>query len=115
MQLQTRTGSATCGHEFQRRHPRALLCVPVTLHHLIAGGVRTTHGISLDISEGGVGALVRGILEVGETVAIELPLPDKTLSAVAIVRHTSHISSGFEFVGLSPEEREQILSISEKN
>jgi hypothetical protein len=78
----------------------------------MAGGVRTSHGISLDISEGGVGALVPGRLWIGDTVAIDLPLPERMLSTVAIVRHTSSVSSGFEFVGLTPEERDQILSIA---
>lgn len=112
MQLETGTRPAACGYEFQRRHPRVLLCVPVTLRHLMAGGVRISRGISLDICEGGVGALVRGTLQVGETVSIDLPLPERTIRAVAIVRHTSKVSSGFEFVGLSAEERQQILSIS---
>jgi hypothetical protein len=70
-----------------------------------------SHGISLDISEGGIGALVQGRLHLGETVAINIALPGCTLSAVAIVRHTSSVSSGFEFVGLTPEERLQILNV----
>ncbi|HEV2485623.1 MAG TPA: PilZ domain-containing protein, partial [Terracidiphilus sp.] len=94
-----------------RRYRRALFSVPVTFHHLAAGGVRTSRGISLDISEGGLGALVQGNLEVGETVAVDLPLAEQTLSAVAIVRHTSNLGSGFEFVGLTPEERAQITSV----
>lgn len=109
MRLETQAGPATF-YEFARRHPRMLFSVPVTLHHLIAGGVRTSHGISLDISEGGIGALVQGSLCVGETVSIDLPLPDRMLRTVAIVRHTSSVSSGFEFVGLTMEERLQILS-----
>jgi PilZ domain-containing protein len=98
-----------------RRYPRALFSVPVTLHHLIAGGVRTSHGISLDISEAGIGALVAGRLSVGDTVAIDFPLADHTVNAVAIVRHTSNVNSGFEFVGLTAEERLQIQSVSGKN
>lgn len=103
---------ATPGQGTERRHRRALFSVPVTFHHLAAGGVRTSHGISLDISEGGLGALVQGSLQVGETVAIDLPLAERVLNAIAIVRHTSEVSSGFEFVGLNPEERMQILSVT---
>ena len=33
------------------------------------------------------------------------------LSAVAIVRHASTGRSGFEFLGLTPEERQQIASV----
>jgi|SRR5579859_4699918 len=95
-----------------RRHPRTLFSVPLTFHHLARGGVRTSHGMSLDLSQGGIGALVQGTLHVGETVSIDLPLPGCALCAVAIVRHSSAVSSGFEFVGLTPEERLQILSIT---
>lgn len=110
MRLDTHAGTGT--HEFTRRHRRALFSVPLTLHHPMAGGVRTSHGISLDICEGGIGALVRASLRVGDTVSIDLRLPEHVLSAVAIVRHTSDVSSGFEFVGLTREERLQILSVA---
>ena len=112
MQLGTQAALATGGFEFVRRHPRTLFSVPLTLHHLMPGGVCAAHGISLDSSAGGGGALVQGGLRVGETVSIDLPLPEGTLKTVAIVRHTSHVSSGFEFVGLTPEERQQIVSIT---
>jgi hypothetical protein len=95
-----------------QRHPRLLLSIPITLHYLMPGGVRSCRGISLDISESGIGALVEGRLEVGGTVEIDLQLPDSPLSAVAIVRHTSSVRSGFEFIGLTPEERLQLSSLT---
>ena len=95
-----------------RRHPRAPFSVPVTLHRLMASGLRTTHGISLDLGEGGMGALVQGSLRVGETVKIDLQLPERKLSAVAIVRYCSSVRSGFEFVGLTTEERLHIKTVS---
>src|SRR5689334_2933623 len=91
-----------------RRHPRALFSVPITLHYLSPGGVRTTRGISLDLGEGGLGAIVQGDLHVGDTVAIDLQLGEQLLTTVAIVRHNSSVRSGFEFLGLAPEERLQI-------
>jgi hypothetical protein len=93
-----------------QRYPRALYSVPVTLRHLAPGGIRSSPGISLDISEGGLGAIVRGGLKVGEMVAIELRVPGFELSAVAIVRYTSDVRSGFEFVGMTPQERQQIAN-----
>lgn len=98
-----------------QRHPRILITGPVTLYHLIVGGVRSSRGVTLDISESGLGALVAAPLEVGDTVGMDLQLPDCLLSAVAIVRHTSSIRSGFEFVGLTPEERAQIVSMKANN
>ena len=94
-----------------RQHPRSLFSVPITIHHLVAGGVRASRGISLDLSEGGIGALVQGDLMVGEAVEIDLPLSGSVLSLVAIVRYNSNIGSGFEFLGLKQEERLLITSI----
>jgi len=94
-----------------RRYPRALFSVPITLRHLCRGGVRTTRGMSLDLGEGGLGAFVQGDVQVGETVAIDLRLSEQLLTTVAIVRHTSSVSAGFEFVGLTPGERLQITNL----
>lgn len=88
-----------------QRHPRILYSIPLTLHHLANRGIRSSHGISLDISEGGIGALVEGPLAVGQTVGIDVLLPDSLISAVGVVRYTSSTRSGLEFVGLTPEER----------
>lgn len=94
-----------------QRHRRMLLTVPLMLHYLVPGGVRFTQGISLDISEGGLGALVKGELRVGDTVSLELRLSDADLKAVAIVRHSLSGRSGFEFLGLTPDEKHQIARL----
>ena len=91
-----------------RRHARMLFSVPVHLRHLIEGGIRSRHGISLDISESGLGALIEGGLQVGDTVQIEIKLPRSGLTAICVVRHSSSVRSGFEFIGLTPEERASI-------
>jgi hypothetical protein len=93
-----------------QRYPRALFSVPLTLRHLASGGIQSSPGISLDISEGGLGAIVHGGLRIGEMVEIDMNTPGFSLSAVAIVRYTTHVRSGFEFVGVTPEEREQIAN-----
>ncbi len=93
-----------------QRYPRALFSVPVTLRHLAAGGIQASPGISLDISGGGLGAIVRGDLRVGEMVEIDVRIPGCELTAVAIVRHTSDLRSGFEFVGITAEERQHIAN-----
>lgn len=112
----TRTGPpqtdpARTGTALQRplqRFPRVLFSVPLTLRHLADGGIRASLGVSLDISEGGLGAIVRDGLRVGEMVEIDVQIPNHALSAVAIVRYATSVRSGFEFVGLSTEERHQI-------
>jgi len=108
MQVAARTGMAKkYVNEPVRRYPRALFRVPLRLRHLMAG-ISTTRGITLDISESGLGALMQGDLRLGETVEIDLQLPEHSLSTIAIVRHTSNVRSGFEFLGMTPEERLQI-------
>jgi c-di-GMP-binding flagellar brake protein YcgR len=96
-----------------QRYARTFLSVPISLHHLTGAGIGTTRGISLDISEGGLGALVQGGggLQVGETVGIDFRLCEQPLRTVAIVRYTSSVRSGFEFLGLTAEERQQITSV----
>jgi PilZ domain len=103
--------TATAEHRPVQRYPRTLFSVPVTLRHLVTGGIRATRGISLDIGEGGLGAIVQGDLRVGEMVNIDVRVPECPLTAVAIVRHTSSVRSGFEFLGLTAEERRQIANV----
>ena len=106
--MQTSSRASVAGKERIQRFPRTLVSVPIRLRHLIPGGISTTRGITLDLSEGGLGALVQGDLRLGETVEIDLQLPGQSLSAVAIVRHTSKVRSGFEFLGMTPDEKSQI-------
>jgi len=91
-----------------RRHPRMPFSVPVKFHHLKAGVTWTSTGMSLDLAEGGLGALVNGKLRPGETVEIELPLSKNNLRLIGIVRYCSDFGSGIEFLGLTPEERSHI-------
>ena len=94
-----------------QRHPRILFSVPITFQYLGPGGVRTCHGISLDISESGMGALMPHTLPIGDTVGIEFELERSRLRTVAIVRHSSSLRSGFEFVGLTGEERARVAGL----
>ncbi len=94
-----------------RRFPRSIFTAPLTVRHLGAGGVCKLRGITLDVSEGGMGALVQGDLRLGEAVEVDLQLDEHVFNAVAIVRHTSRVRSGFEFLGMTVEERSQITEI----
>jgi PilZ domain-containing protein len=76
------------------------------------GGFHTTHGISVDISEGGISAIVEADLQIGETVEIDIPLKSGALNTVAILRHVTRSRSGFEFLGLTADERQQIAAAS---
>jgi hypothetical protein len=90
--------TAVSQHRPVQRSPRTLFSIPVTLHYLNKGGILTTRGISLDIGKGALGAIVQGDLCVGETVEIDFCLRERPLSTVTIVRHSSRLRSGFEFL-----------------
>ena len=110
MQLESHSSPSPHYENGVRRHPRYPFSVPVTFRYLLPEGFRSCHGMSLDISEGGMGAIVQDDLRVGESVKIDLPLPGGALTMVAIVRYTSSSRSGLEFLGLTPEERTRITS-----
>ncbi|MGA9642279.1 MAG: PilZ domain-containing protein [Terriglobales bacterium] len=93
-----------------QRYRRAQVSVPVTICNLGTGGLRSSPGVTLDIGEGGLGAIVCGELRVGEMVKVDIRIAERTLSTVAIVRHSSNVRSGFEFVGLTADERLQIAN-----
>jgi TonB family protein len=89
------------------RHP---INVPLDLIALRSGVPDNLPGRCTDISEAGVGAVVAGELAAGLQVAVELRLPNVgvPVRARALVRYQSRLRCGFEFVGLSVEQREMI-------
>ena len=86
----------------QRREPRYVSTLPLAVQRFLRFGPFFTRGLSLDISARGMSALVCGPPRVGETVVIELPLPDSPIEMLATVRHSADHRSGFEFYPLSP-------------
>jgi PilZ domain len=54
---------------------------------------------------------VQGNLKVGEAVQVDLPLANRTIRIVAVVRYTSALRSGFEFLSLSDNDRKQITRV----
>jgi TonB family protein len=67
-------------------------------------------GRSVNLGEGGVSAVVAGELLPGESVGVEIRLPQAAdpLRTRALVRHQDNLRSGLEFVGLSVEQRAAI-------
>ncbi len=97
--------------EVQRRNsPRHPINVPLDLIALRSGVPENLPGRCTDISEVGVGAVVAGEMAAGQHVAVELRLPNVgvPVRARALVRYQSRLRCGFEFVGLSAEQREMI-------
>jgi TonB family protein len=94
----------------ERGFPRHRTNVPLDLIALRSGLPENLPGRCTDISEAGVGAVVAGELAAGEQVAVELRLPNVAVPvrARALVCYQSRLRCGFEFVGLSVEQREMI-------
>src|ERR1700733_2151407 len=102
--------SSTLEETPQRSFHRHPIGVPLDLIVLRSGVPETLPGRCTDISEVGVGAVIAGEMAAGQQVAVELRLPNVgvPVRARALVRYQSRLRCGFEFVGLSEEQREMI-------
>jgi predicted nucleic acid-binding protein len=66
-------------------------------------------GWSRDLSESGLGAFVAEALILGESVTLEIPLPDSDKQVIpAEVLRALGTQYGFRFTALSAEQRQQI-------
>ncbi|HUB01740.1 MAG TPA: PilZ domain-containing protein, partial [Terriglobales bacterium] len=93
-----------------RKSARQSISVALDVIILRSGVPENLPGRCLDLSEGGVGAMVAGELSPGQQVAVEIRLPDVglPLRARALVRYQSKLRSGFEFVGLPRQQQDMI-------
>lgn len=104
MQLETRSSAASAGqHRSQRRHPRHFLSAPVTTWGVLNSGSQLARGLTLEISLGGLSAVLCGPPKRGERVSVRLNLLNVAFETPAIVRHSSPARTGFEFLEPSPE------------
>jgi protein TonB len=94
----------------RRRIPRYSVAIPVDITVLRSGAPASIPGRSLDLGEGGVAAVLAAELQLGEWVAVEFLLPNagQSLQTKAVVRHHNHLRCGFEFLGLSGDQRSMI-------
>lgn len=94
----------------RRRIPRYSVAIPVDITVLRSGAPASIPGRSLDLGEGGVAAVLAAELQLGEWVAVEFLLPNagQALQTKAVVRHHNHLRCGFEFLGLSGDQRTMI-------
>jgi hypothetical protein len=96
----------------RRRHRRYRITSPVKFRQSVVS--ITVEGLTQEISEGGLSAFVGPGLAVGETVDVDLSLPGLSLQASAIVRSCTGTHFRFEFVGLTPEQVQQIKDCNKK-
>jgi PilZ domain len=77
-----------------RRYPRVLMDVDVNIYSQKNG---LAPGRTVDISEGGISAVVPVELFIGETVKMEIRFPLESARVTAIVRSRNVFRYGFEF------------------
>jgi len=91
----------------RRRHARYRFSVPITVH---SSGHQAVRGMSLEISESGMSAMIGDVLQVGDTVELE-PVAGGRVSAL-VRRHSGKIY-GFEFRNLTPAQSRRIVESCE--
>jgi TonB family protein len=94
----------------RRRGVRYRVQAPLDVTVLRSGIPDTLPGRSVNLGEGGIAAVLAGVLLPGEAVGVEirLPLAANPLRTRALVRHYDKLRSGMEFVGLSLEQQAAI-------
>ena len=93
-------------HSARRGLPRHKVAVPLDVTVLRSGVPDRIPGRSLDISAGGAGLVLAGVIFPGESVGVQFFLPGGLpVETRAVVRYQSQLRCGVEFLGLSEEQR----------
>jgi hypothetical protein len=92
----------------RRQRPRYLFSETMTIRSAAGAAMP---GISVEMSETGMSAMVKGLLQPGDTVELEPVAGGKT---PAVVRHKLGRLYGFEFAGLSAEQAVRIAESCKK-
>jgi c-di-GMP-binding flagellar brake protein YcgR len=93
-----------------RRHQRYELETELTANVRGVERRQVMRGRSLNINEGGIGGLFTSGWEVGTSVDLQFSVPITTtpVRVRAVVRNRTSYRHGFEFVNLTPEQRDTI-------
>ncbi|MBV8052978.1 MAG: PilZ domain-containing protein, partial [Acidobacteriaceae bacterium] len=92
-----------------RRYARYRTEMPLIVRVLGENGYIRIHGRCFEIAENGLGAVITSEFAAGEMVSLEFSMPGaEEMILRAVVRHRMGFLHGFEFVGLLPEQSEQI-------
>jgi c-di-GMP-binding flagellar brake protein YcgR len=93
-----------------RRHQRYELETELTANIRGVERREVMRGRSLNINEGGIGGLFTTGWDVGTSVDLQFSVPIATtpVRVRAVVRNRTSYRYGFEFVNLTPEQRETI-------
>ncbi|HUJ96298.1 MAG TPA: PilZ domain-containing protein [Terriglobales bacterium] len=99
----------------RRRFPRFQLDVRLTAQVFRAGGVVSLWGRTSELGQDGIGGTLTGELDLGEVASLEfaLPVAIHPLKLRAVVRYRDGLRHGFEFLTLSPIQRDDIVRTCE--
>jgi TonB family protein len=88
--------------------PRYHVAAPIDIVILKSGVPETIPGRSIDLGEGGLGAIAASELQPGQSVGVEIFLPEvsQPVRARAQVRYQQRLHCGLQFLGLSRQEQE---------
>jgi len=95
---------------YKRRFPRCRTDLKLTVLVLGPDGHFEVNGLCNQIGEGGLGAIISSELSIGEMVNLQLsiPLELEPISLRAVVMWRNRLQHGFEFFGISPQQRAMI-------
>ena len=99
--------------EARRRYPRYPLDVRVSVNAFRSGQNLSLWGRSNEIGADGIGATLTGALEPDEVVSLEIALPmaPQPIRARALVRYRVGLRHGFEFLTLTPDQRDALQRV----
>lgn len=94
----------------KRRFPRYPLDLRVSVQVLRSEGPISLWGRSNEVGADGIGVTLTGQLDPGEVVTLEMTLPSTSaaMKIRALVRYRDGLRHGFEFLALSPKQREAV-------
>lgn len=96
--------------EGRRTLPRYHVAAPIDIVVLRSGVPDTIPGRSIDLGEGGLGAIAASELQPGQSVAVEIFLPNaiQPIRARAQVRYQQKLHCGLKFFALPRREQEML-------
>ena len=94
----------------KRKWPRYVIDVALRASVNSGGGARTVYGSGIEVSKGGLKAVLPAEIEIGEWVDLEMTLPycSQALVLSTVVRNRSSFTYGLEFVGITTEQQTEI-------
>jgi len=93
-----------------RSFARFAFDIPFAVFLSESASIPVTSGHTLDISLGGVGAILEEVVSIGQRLWLEFRLPNATdtMRLLSKVRHGNERRFGFQFLNITPEQRDAI-------